>query len=99
MQKVILNSFKILLKSISFNLVLLLARIINELLRYHKHLKTKFLACLLILLAGWPRFYLFIDLVSLTLGLPIDGVELMGRKVAIGFLGYFLWNKLINFYR
>ena len=47
-----------------------------------------FVARLLALLAGRPRFRLVVDLVfGLTLGLAIGGAELMGQEVAVGFLG------------
>ena len=50
-----------------------------------------FLAHLLALLAGWPRFCLVVDLaVGLTVGLAIGVAELIGGKVAIGFLGWSL---------
>ena len=45
-----------------------------------------FLACLLALLAGRPRFRLVLALaVGLTVGLAIGGAELMGGEVAVGF--------------
>ena len=45
-----------------------------------------FLACLLALLASWPRFGLVNLAVDLTVGLAIGEAELMGGKVAVGFL-------------
>ena len=59
-----------------------------------------FLACLLAFLASWPCFRLMIDMaVGLTIGLAIGGAESTGRKIAVGFLGWSLWKKLISFLR
>ena len=59
-----------------------------------------FLACLLALLAGRPRFRLVVDLaVGLIVGLVIGRAELIGGEVAIGFSEWSLWNDLINFLR
>ena len=69
----------------SIYLLLLLARITSKLLRYHKHLKTQFLAYLLALLAGWSCFCLVVSLVGLTVGFVIDGAGFIGRKVADSF--------------
>ena len=52
--------------------------------------KTQFLAYLLALLAGRPRFYLVLSMVGLIVGLAIGGAESIGRKVAIGFSGCFM---------
>ena len=49
-----------------------------------------FLARLLALLVGWPRFRIVIDLASLTVGLAIGKVESTGRKIAVGFSGWSL---------
>ena len=61
--------------------------------------KTQFLACLLVLLARWPRFCLVLGLVGLIVGLAINGAELMDRKVAISFFGCFFWKELISLFR
>ena len=90
MQEAISNNFKISIKLILFSLLLLLARITSELLRYYKHLKTQLSACLLALLAGQPCFYRVRSLVVLMIGLAIDKTELIGRKVAVSFFGWFL---------
>ena len=54
------------------------------------------------LLAGCPYFWLG-DLVglivSLIVGLAIDGAVLMAEKVVEGLLGWSLWNDLISFLR
>ena len=60
----------------------------NKLFKYYKDLKTQFLACLLVLLAGWPRFCLVVGL-DLIVGLAISGVELIDEKVANSFFGFF----------
>ena len=60
--------------------------------------KTQFLAFLLALLVNQPRFRLVVGLVGLTIGLAIDGAELIGKEVAVGFSGCFLWKELINFF-
>ena len=52
--------------------------------------KTQFLAFLLALLAGWPRFQLVIGLIDLTISLAIGGTKLMGREVAVALSGYSL---------
>ena len=83
MQKAISNNFKILLKPIQFSLLLLLAKITNELFKCHKYLKTQFLACLLVLLVRQPQCHLVISLVCLIIGLAIDRVKSIGRKVAV----------------
>ena len=51
--------------------------------------KTQCLTQLWALMAGWPRFYLIVGLVDRTIGLAIGRAELIGRKVAVGFFGYF----------
>ena len=61
--------------------------------------KTQFLACLLALLAGSSCFRLVIGLIGLTVGLAIDGAELMGGEVAVGFFEFFMWKELISFFR
>ena len=58
-----------------------------------------FLACLLMLLAGRPRFRFVMSLAGLTVGLAIGGVRLTGREIAVGFSGWSLWNELISFLR
>ena len=59
-----------------------------------------FLARLLVLLAGLPRFCSVIDLtVGLTVGLAIGGAESMGGKITDGFSRWFLKNELISFLR
>ena len=45
---------------------------------------------------GCSRFYLA---GSLTIGLAIGGTVSMAGEVAIGFLGWSLWNKLMSFLR
>ena len=58
----------------------------------HERNKQKvqfFLACLLALVAGRPRFYL-VGLVGLIVDLAIGGAELMGGEVAIGFFEWSL---------
>ena len=82
MQEAISNNFKISLKSISFNLLLLLVKITRELLNYYKYLKTQFLVYLLVLLAGRPCLYLMVDL-------AIGRAELIGGKITVSFSGYF----------
>ena len=58
-----------------------------------------FLAWLLALLAGRLHFRLLVDLaVGLTVGLAIGGAELTGGEIAVGFLGWSLWNELISFW-
>ena len=37
--------------------------------------------------------------VGLTIGLAIAGAELTSKEVAVGFLGWSLWNELISFLR
>ena len=59
-----------------------------------------FLARLLALLAGRSCFCLVVNLAAgLTVSLAIGGVELTSGKVVVGFLRWFLWNKLISFLR
>ena len=56
----------------------------RKLFGYHEHLKTQFFAYLLALPAGRPCLRLRIRL-ALTVGLAVNGAELMGKEVAVGF--------------
>ena len=65
----------------------------------HKQKVQFFLACLLVLLTGRPRFRFVIGLAGLIVGLAIGGAESTSREVAVSFLSWSLWNKLISFLR
>ena len=74
----------------SIFLLILLTRITSKLFRGYKHLKTQFLAYLLVLLVNWPCFHLMVGQDSLTIGLAISKAKLISEKVAAGFSGYCL---------
>ena len=58
------------------------------------------MAYLLPLLADYYYFGFVIALAfSFILDLAIGEVKLINNEVTIGFLGWFLWNNLINFQR
>lgn len=58
-------------------------------------MQAQLFAFLLIILAAQLCF----GLIGLILSLAISAVELIRRKIAIGFFNYFLWKKWFSFLR
>ena len=77
-------------QAIFIQLLVLLAKIISELFRFYKHLKTQFFAYLLTLLVAQLCFCLIMGLIGLIVGLAIGRAELINREISVGFSRYFL---------
>ena len=62
----------------------------KRIVQMSQEFKIQFLACLLALLAGRPRFRLVVGLIGLIIDLAMGKAESIGKKVAVSLSGCFL---------